>query len=54
VGINIPTSKTDRVVLEVIEKEGTDRVYVIRDNNAAEKKDSRAKIEKSNRTGREI
>lgn len=54
VGINIPTSKTDRVVLEVVEKEGTDRVYVIRNGNAAEKKDSRAKTEKSNRTGREI
>ena len=53
VGINIPTSKTDRVVLEVIEKEGTDRVYVIRDGSTAEKKDSRAKTEKSNRTGRE-
>ena len=54
VGINIPTSKTDRVVLEVIEKEGTDSVYVIRDSDAAEKKDSRTKTEKSNRTGREI
>lgn len=31
VGINIPTAKHDQVVLEVTEKEGTDRVYVIRD-----------------------
>ena len=54
VGINIPTSKTDRVVLEVIEKEGADRVYVIRDEDTTEKKDSRAKTEKNNRTGREI
>jgi len=30
VGANIPTAKNDRVVLEVVEKEGIDRVYVIR------------------------
>ncbi len=30
VGVNIPTAKTDRVVLEVKEKEGQDRVYVVR------------------------
>ncbi len=30
VGVNIPTAPTDRVVLEVIEREGTDRVYVQR------------------------
>ena len=29
VGVNIPTSRSDRVVLEVAEKEGTDQVYVI-------------------------
>ncbi len=29
VGVNIPTSRADQVVLEVAEKEGTDRVYVI-------------------------
>jgi len=28
VGVNIPTSRTDQVVLEVKEKEGIDRVYV--------------------------
>ena len=30
VGVNIPTAKSDQVVLEVKEKEGTDRVYVIK------------------------
>jgi len=30
VGANIPTSKSDQVVLEVKEKEGVDRVYVIK------------------------
>lgn len=29
VGINIPTSRSDEVVLEVVEKEGTDQVYVV-------------------------
>lgn len=29
VGVNIPTSRTDQVVLEVVEKEGNDRVYVV-------------------------
>jgi pyrimidine operon attenuation protein/uracil phosphoribosyltransferase len=52
VGINIPTSKTDRVVLEVLEKDGTDQVYVIRGGLAAEQKGSRAKTENGNRTGR--
>jgi len=28
VGVNIPTSRTDRVILEVTEREGTDRVYI--------------------------
>ena len=30
VGVNIPTAKTDQVVLEVKEKEGIDRVYIIK------------------------
>lgn len=30
VGANIPTARDDRVVLEVKEKEGTDRVFVVR------------------------
>ncbi len=30
VGVNIPTSKTDQVVLEVMEKDGHDSVYVVR------------------------
>ena len=29
VGVNIPTSRSDQVVLEVVEKEGTDQVYVV-------------------------
>jgi pyrimidine operon attenuation protein/uracil phosphoribosyltransferase len=29
VGVNIPTSRADQVVLEVTEKEGVDRVYVV-------------------------
>jgi pyrimidine operon attenuation protein/uracil phosphoribosyltransferase len=29
VGVNIPTSRSDQVVLEVKEKEGTDQVYVV-------------------------
>ncbi|MBD3258485.1 bifunctional pyr operon transcriptional regulator/uracil phosphoribosyltransferase PyrR [candidate division GN15 bacterium] len=32
VGINIPTARGDQVVLEVKEKEGSDRVYVVRDD----------------------
>jgi pyrimidine operon attenuation protein/uracil phosphoribosyltransferase len=38
VGINIPTAKTDQVVLEVKEKEGVDRVYVIKDHAKASAK----------------
>ena len=38
VGINIPTAKTDQVVLEVKEKEGVDRVYVIKDHAKASTK----------------
>jgi pyrimidine operon attenuation protein/uracil phosphoribosyltransferase len=53
VGINIPTSKTDRVVLEVLEKDGTDQVYVIRGGLAAEQKVSHTNIENDQRTGRE-
>ena len=30
VGVNIPTAKDDQVVLEVAEKEGADRVFVVR------------------------
>ena len=52
VGINIPTSKTDRVVLEVLEKEGNDRAYVIKGGLTAQKKASVAKNNNSNRTGR--
>ena len=40
VGANIPTAKQDQVVLEVIEKEGVDRVFVIKAGAAAAKKKS--------------
>jgi pyrimidine operon attenuation protein / uracil phosphoribosyltransferase len=37
VGVNIPTAKSDQVVLEVAEKEGQDRVSIVEgDNNAAD------------------
>ncbi len=29
IGVNIPTAREDRVVVEVVEKEGADRVYVV-------------------------
>lgn len=34
VGVNIPTAKADQVVLEVKEKEGKDRVYVVKNGPA--------------------
>lgn len=37
VGVNIPTAKSDQVVLEVKEKEGTDRVYVVKNGKKAAK-----------------
>ena len=40
VGVNIPTSKNDQVVLEVKEKEGVDRVYVLKDSIKNENKTS--------------
>lgn len=46
VGLNIPTSRGDRVVLEVKEKEGVDRVYVVRgpsDKSLAAAKSASAK-----------
>lgn len=52
VGTNIPTSKTDRVVLEVLEKDGVDRVSVVRDGKSAAKKGSLAKAAGKKRTGR--
>ncbi len=45
VGVNIPTAKTDRVVLEVKEKEGIDRVYVIKGNDS--RKSSKTKSGKT-------
>ena len=38
VGVNIPTSRNDQVVLEVVEKEGTDRVFVVRGSAGHAKK----------------
>ncbi|MDD5426656.1 MAG: bifunctional pyr operon transcriptional regulator/uracil phosphoribosyltransferase PyrR [candidate division Zixibacteria bacterium] len=35
VGVNIPTAKADQVVLEVVEKEGIDRVSIIEGFNSA-------------------
>lgn len=37
VGVNIPTSRSDQVVLEVSEKEGNDRVYVVPGGKEAKK-----------------
>ena len=37
VGVNIPTAKSDQVVLEVKEKEGIDRVYVVKNGKKAAK-----------------
>ena len=37
VGINIPTSRSDQVVLEVKEKEGVDQVYVVPGDNSPAK-----------------
>ncbi len=42
VGINIPTAKTDQVVLEVKEKEGADRVFVIKDHSRTAAKSAKA------------
>ena len=38
VGVNIPTSRNDQVVLEVVEKEGADRVFVVRGSAGRAKK----------------
>ncbi len=43
VGVNIPTAKADRVVLEVREKEGVDRLSVVRGGAVSGKKASRHK-----------
>lgn len=40
VGVNIPTSRSDQVVLEVKEKEGVDRVYVAPGTNSPAKTSS--------------
>lgn len=47
VGINIPTAKSDQVVLEVKEKEGSDRVYIVKNSDKAAKPAKPAKATKS-------
>ena len=48
VGVNIPTAKSDQVVLEVAEKEGQDRVSIVEgENNAAvENKTAKRSVKK--------
>lgn len=50
VGVNIPTSRSDQVVLEVTEKEGSDRVYVVPGESAV--KSSTPKKASSRKTAR--
>jgi pyrimidine operon attenuation protein/uracil phosphoribosyltransferase len=49
VGVNIPTAKSDQVVLEVAEKEGQDRVSIVEgENNAAgENKTTKKNVKKN-------
>ncbi len=53
VGVNVPTAKTDRVVLEVLEKEGSDRAYIIRGGLIADPNNARTEARKGGRTRRE-
>jgi len=50
VGANIPTNRADQVVLEVLEKEGADRVYVLHGRSSATGKRKRPKA-KAGETG---
>jgi len=43
VGVNIPTAKADQVVLEVVEKEGQDRVSIVEGENNSATGDKNAK-----------
>ncbi len=55
VGVNIPTAKEDKVVLEVTEKEDQDQVYVLRSKNQKDKEaipKAAAKPAKKKATGR--
>jgi len=55
VGVNIPTAKEDKVVLEVTEKEDQDQVYVLRSKDQSETKvtpNAVAKPAKKKATGR--
>ena len=47
VGVNIPTSRSDQVVLEVVEKEGTDQVYVVPGDDDEQEPASRKTPKKS-------
>jgi len=50
VGVNIPTSRADEVVLEVAEKEGTDKVYVVPGGKEAKKPAARKTKAKATRS----
>ncbi len=50
VGVNIPTARDDRVVVEVMEKDGRDLVYVEKDEKAASTKEPVRKT-KTSKTG---
>ena len=50
VGLNIPTARADQVVLEVAEKEGTDRVYVVRNAEEVSTKSEEKKAKKAAKT----
>lgn len=54
VGVNIPTSRTDQVVLEVKEKEGVDRVHIVsgEENGPDDQPDSEAGAAGSGKRGR--
>lgn len=49
VGVNVPTARTDQVVLEVSEKEGADRVYIVK--GAASESKAKQSQSKVARTG---
>jgi pyrimidine operon attenuation protein / uracil phosphoribosyltransferase len=52
VGINVPTAKTDQIVLEVKEKEGIDRVRVVSDPKKAAAKPAARKSAIAKKKGR--
>lgn len=55
VGLNVPTAKSDRVVLEVKEKEGADQVYIVSDGSTStvpEKKPARKSVRTKKTAGK--